>query len=139
MTVSKNDIVDIKNDNQRLSYYGKILRSTSLDELPSLVNIIKGEMTFVGPRPLLPEYLKYYSSKEIERHDVLPGITGWAQINGRNTISWKEKFEKDVWYVHNKSFYLDMRIIVRTIIKVLFRSDINKSENIIVEKFNGKN
>ena len=139
MYINKNKDVDTKKDNQRLNNYGKFLRSTSLDELPSLINILKGEMTFIGPRPLLTEYLELYSPEQLKRHNVLPGITGWAQVNGRNSISWKEKFIKDVWYVNNKSFYLDLKIILITIKKVILRLDINKSDQITIEKFNGRN
>lgn len=139
MYINKNKDVDTKKDNQRLNSYGKFLRSTSLDEIPSLINVLKGEMTFIGPRPLLTEYLELYSPEQLKRHNVLPGITGWAQVNGRNSISWKEKFIKDVWYVNNKSFYLDLKIIFITIKKVILRLDINKSDQIIAEKFNGRN
>ena len=139
MYINKNKDVDTKKDNQRLNSYGKFLRSTSLDEIPSLINVLKGEMTFIGPRPLLTEYLELYSPEQLKRHNVLPGITGWAQVNGRNSISWKEKFIKDVWYVNNKSFYLDLKIIFITIKKVIHRLDINKSDQIIAEKFNGRN
>ena len=139
MYLKKNKYVDTKKDNQRMNSYGKILRSTSLDELPSLINILKGEMTFIGPRPLLKEYLELYSPEQLKRHNVLPGITGWAQVNGRNSISWKEKFIKDVWYVNNKSFYLDLKIIFITIKKVILRHDINKNNQITAEKFNGRN
>ena len=139
MYINKNKDVDTKKDNQRLNSYGKFLRSTSLDEIPSLINVLKGEMTFIGPRPLLTEYLELYSPEQLKRHNVLPGITGWAQVNGRNSISWKEKFTKDVWYVNNKSFYLDLKIIFITIKKVILRLDINKSDQIIAEKFNGRN
>ncbi len=139
MYLNDNKDVDTKKDNQRLNSYGKFLRSTSLDELPSLINIIKGEMTFIGPRPLLTEYLELYSQEQLKRHNVLPGITGWAQINGRNSISWKEKFTKDVWYVNNKSLYLDLKIILITFKKVILRLDINKNNQITIEKFNGRN
>ena len=122
MYLNDNKDIDTKKDNQRLNSYGKFLRSTSLDELPSLINIIKGEMTFIGPRPLLTEYLELYSQEQLKRHNVLPGITGWAQINGRNSISWKEKFTKDVWYVNNKSLYLDLKIILITFKKVILPS-----------------
>ena len=104
MAILDTNKVDSKKNMARLSRYGKLLRSTSMDELPSIINVIKGEMAFIGPRPLLPEYLKYYSRQQVRRHEILPGITGWAQVNGRNNISWKEKFEKDVWYVDNKTF-----------------------------------
>ena len=139
MYLNDNKDVDTKKDNQRLNSCGKFLRSTSLDELPSLINIIKGEMTFIGPRPLLTEYLELYSQEQLKRHNVLPGITGWAQINGRNSISWKEKFTKDVWYVNNKSLYLDLKIILITFKKVILRLDINKNNQITIEKFNGRN
>ena len=139
MYLKEDKDVDTKKDNQRLNSYGKFLRSTSLDELPSLINVLKGEMTFIGPRPLLTEYLELYSPEQLKRHNVLPGITGWAQINGRNSISWKEKFIKDVWYVNNKTFYLDLKIILITIKKVILRLDINKNSQITIEKFNGRN
>ena len=139
MYLKEDEDVDTKKDIQRLNNYGKFLRSTSLDELPSLINILKGEMTFIGPRPLLTEYLELYSPEQLKRHNVLPGITGWAQINGRNSISWKEKFIKDVWYVNNKTFYLDLKIILITIKKVILRLDINKNSQITIEKFNGRN
>ena len=139
MYLKEDEDVDTKKDIQRLNSYGKFLRSTSLDELPSLINILKGEMTFIGPRPLLTEYLELYSSEQLKRHNVLPGITGWAQINGRNSISWKEKFIKDLWYVNNKTFYLDLKIILITIKKVILRLDINKNSQITIEKFNGRN
>ena len=113
-------------DEQRLTKFGKILRSTSLDELPELINVLKGDMTLVGPRPLLVEYKELYSERQFRRHEVYPGITGWAQINGRNAISWNERFELDVWYVDNISFLLDMKILVMTILKVIKRDGINE-------------
>ena len=112
-------------DELRLTKFGKLLRSTSLDELPSLWNVFKGEMSLVGPRPLLVEYLPLYSSKQARRHEVKPGITGWAQVNGRNAISWDEKFDLDVWYVDNQSIWLDIKIIYRTIKKVIMRDGIS--------------
>lgn len=124
-------------DDQRLVGIGKFIRSTSLDELPQLFNVLKGEMSFVGPRPLLTEYLELYNDKQKRRHDVKPGITGWAQVNGRNAISWEQKFEYDVWYVENQSFTLDMEILWMTFLKVLKRSDISSSTSTTMEKFTG--
>lgn len=112
-------------DAQRLTIFGRFLRSTSLDELPELWNVLKGDMSLVGPRPLLMEYLPLYSAEQARRHEVRPGITGWAQVNGRNAISWEEKFKLDVWYVDNQSFWLDIKIIFLTFKKVLFRDGIN--------------
>lgn len=126
-------------DEQRISPFGQFLRSTSIDELPELINVLKGDMSLVGPRPLLMEYLPLYSEEQKRRHDVRPGITGWAQINGRNAISWKKKFELDVWYVDNQSFCLDLKILVLTVLKVLKRSDINQAGRATVEPFNGNN
>jgi sugar transferase EpsL len=111
-------------DGERLTRFGRFLRSTSLDELPELWNVLKGEMSLVGPRPLLMEYLPHYSAEQARRHEVRPGITGWAQVNGRNALSWEEKFKLDVWYVDNRSFGLDARIMGRTILSVLNRSGI---------------
>ena len=113
------------------------LRKTSLDELPQLFNVLKGEMSFVGPRPLLIEYLKLYNSEQKKRHNVLPGITGWAQVNGRNAISWEEKFHYDVWYVEHRSFGLDMKILFLTFAKVFRQKDINATDTIPMEKFKG--
>jgi len=124
-------------DDQRGTRVGRILRQTSLDELPSFLNVLRGDMSLVGPRPLLSEYLPLYSFKEARRHDVKPGITGWAQINGRNTISWEEKFELDTWYVNNQSIYLDIKIMFLTVSKVLKREGINSSSNTTMEKFKG--
>ena len=126
-------------DNQRLTTFGKMLRSTSIDEIPELINVLKGDMSLVGPRPLLEEYLPIYNGVQKKRHDVLPGITGWAQINGRNTISWNEKFQLDAWYVDNWSLWLDFKIIFMTIYKVIKREGINQAENVTMEKFNGVN
>ncbi|MEP2770513.1 MAG: sugar transferase [Fulvivirga sp.] len=117
-------------DHKRLTKTGGLIRKFSLDELPQLINILKGEMSFVGPRPLLVQYLNYYTQEEQLRHDVLPGITGWAQINGRNSISWDEKLNLDIYYVHNKSFWLDFKILLLTIWKVLKGKDINAQEDI---------
>lgn len=126
-------------DDQRLTTFGKILRSTSLDELPELINVLKGEMSLVGPRPLLEEYLTIYNERQKRRHDVLPGMTGWAQVNGRNAISWSEKLNFDIWYVENWSIWLDIIIIFMTIYKVFKREGINQEGNATMEKFNGAN
>lgn len=122
---------------QRVTRFGRILRAISLDEILELVNVIKGEMSIVGPRPLLMQYLSRYSPDQARRHDVLPGITGWAQINGRNAITWEEKFLLDVWYVDNWSFWLDMKIILNTIWKVLLREGINEPGHISAGEFMG--
>jgi len=124
-------------DEQRLVGVGKFIRSTSLDELPQLFNVLKGQMSFVGPRPLLIEYLDLYNDKQKRRHEVKPGITGWAQVNGRNAISWEQKFEYDVWYVDNQSFWLDMKILWMTFLKVVKRSDISSSSSATMERFKG--
>ena len=124
-------------DTQRLTAFGRFLRSTSLDELPELWNVLKGEMSLVGPRPLLTEYLALYTSKQALRHDVRPGITGWAQVNGRNAISWDEKFKLDAWYVKNQSFVLDLRIVLMTIMNVLKKKDISHDGHVTMEKFQG--
>jgi len=124
-------------DEQRLKGVGKFIRSTSLDELPQLFNVIKGEMSFVGPRPLLIEYLPLYNQKQKKRHNVKPGITGWAQVNGRNAISWEQKFDYDVWYVDNQSFFLDIKILWLTFLKVIKRSDISSNSSVTMEKFQG--
>lgn len=124
-------------DEQRLKGIGKLIRSTSMDELPQLLNVLRGDMSFVGPRPLLVEYLPLYSVQQARRHEVKPGITGWAQVNGRNTISWEEKFEHDVWYVENQSFLLDMKILWMTFLKVLKRSDVSSNTSVSMEKFEG--
>lgn len=124
-------------DDQRLTPFGKFLRSTSLDELPELWNVLKGEMSLVGPRPLLIEYLPLYSSDQARRHETRPGVTGWAQINGRNAISWEEKFKLDVWYVDNQSLWLDIKILFLTIKKVLVRDGINAQGEATMGKFTG--
>jgi len=116
MTNDKDRTGKLLPDNMRLNRFGSFIRSLSLDELPQLINIIKGDMSFVGPRPLLPEYLSLYTEEQIRRHEVKPGITGWAQVNGRNSISWERKLELDVWYMENQSFALDMKIIFMTIV-----------------------
>ncbi|NTW69014.1 MAG: sugar transferase [Chlorobiaceae bacterium] len=124
-------------DNERLTRLGSILRSTSLDEFPALLNVLKGEMSLVGPRPLLMEYLPLYSEEQNRRHEVKPGITGWAQINGRNTITWEEKFRLDVWYVDNWSLWLDIKILGITFIKVFKRSGISQEGQATMEAFKG--
>jgi lipopolysaccharide/colanic/teichoic acid biosynthesis glycosyltransferase len=124
-------------DAQRLSGFGPFLRASSLDELPELWNVIKGDMSLVGPRPLLMEYLPLYTEEQARRHEVRPGITGWAQVNGRNTISWEEKFKLDVWYVENQSFFLDVKILALTILKVIKRDGISAQGEVSMTKFTG--
>jgi sugar transferase EpsL len=124
-------------DYLRLTQFGKLLRKYSLDELPQLYNVLKGDMSFVGPRPLLMEYLKFYTKQQAKRHDVRPGITGWAQVNGRNAITWEDKFRLDLWYVENQSFLLDMKILFLTAMKVCKSEGINQAGHVTVEKFNG--
>lgn len=124
-------------DVERLTPFGRFLRSASLDELPELFNILTGEMSLVGPRPLLMEYLPLYNARQAKRHNVRPGLTGWAQINGRNALSWEEKFELDVWYVENRSFWLDLKIICLTIKKVLVREGISAAGEATMPKFTG--
>ena len=137
MTNEKDANGNLLPDDKRLVGIGKFIRSTSLDELPQLFNVLKGEMSFVGPRPLLKEYLPLYNEKQKRRHDVKPGITGWAQVNGRNAISWEQKFDYDVWYVDNQSFLLDIKILWLTFLKVVKRSDISSSTSSTMEKFEG--
>jgi len=124
-------------DHQRLTNFGRFLRSTSLDELPELFNVLKGDMSLVGPRPLLMEYLDRYSPQQARRHEVRPGITGWTQINGRNGLTWEEKFKLDVWYVDNQSFFLDLKILAITIRKVIKREGINHPGQATMEEFKG--
>lgn len=126
-------------DEVRLTKFGKMLRSTSLDELPELINVLKGDMSLIGPRPLLVDYLPLYNENQIRRHNVLPGLTGWAQINGRNNLSWNEKFNLDVWYVDNWSLILDIKIFFLTIYKVFKREGISQDGNVTMERFNGFN
>ena len=137
MTNEKDANGNLLPDDKRLVGIGKFIRSTSLDELPQLFNVLKGEMSFVGPRPLLEEYLPLYNEKQKRRHDVKPGITGWAQVNGRNAISWEQKFDYDVWYVDNQSFWLDIKILWLTFLKVVKRSDISSGTSSTMEKFTG--
>ena len=126
-------------DADRLTRVGKFVRSTSIDELPQLINVLKGDMSLIGPRPLLPQYLPLYSAEQARRHEVRPGITGWAQCHGRNAITWTEKFKLDVWYVDNISLWTDIKVIFITVIKVLKRADINMSANDTMEDFDGTN
>ena len=124
-------------DDQRLTKFGKFLRSTSLDELPELFNVLKGDMSIVGPRPLLIQYLPLYDTEQARRHDVLPGITGWAQVNGRNAINWQEKFKLDVWYVDHWTFWLDLKILALSLVKVLKREGISQPGQATAEPFRG--
>lgn len=130
---------NLLSDNERVTKFGSFLRSFSLDELPELINILKGDMSLVGPRALLVQYLGLYNDEQIRRHEVLPGLTGWAQINGRNSITWSEKFKLDVWYVDNWSLWLDIKIFFLTFWKVIKREGINQSESVTMEYFNGSN
>jgi lipopolysaccharide/colanic/teichoic acid biosynthesis glycosyltransferase len=135
------DAVDKKGnqlpDDQRMTSFGGFLRSASLDELPGLFNVLKGDMSLVGPRPLLVQYLPLYNKKQARRHNVRPGITGWAQVNGRNAISWEQKFSFDVWYVENKSFWLDFKILLLTVKKVFVREGISADGHVTIEPFKG--
>ena len=137
MTDEKDEKGKLLPDSQRLTKFGKFLRSTSLDELPELINILKGDMSIVGPRPLLVEYLKLYNEEQKHRHDVRPGLTGLAQTSGRNAITWEEKFEKDIEYVHNISFIGDVKIIIKTAIKVFKREGISGTNSDTMQKFEG--
>ncbi len=139
MTDARDEHGNLLPDSERLTVIGKFVRKTSIDEIPQLWNVLTGSMSLIGPRPLLPEYLKIYTKNQARRHDVKPGITGWAQVNGRNAISWTKKFEYDVWYVENLSFFLDMKIILKTIKKVLISEGINTQNMATTEPFNGKN
>jgi undecaprenyl phosphate N,N'-diacetylbacillosamine 1-phosphate transferase len=137
MTDEKDENGELLPNHIRLTKFGRILRATSLDELPELFNILKGDMSIIGPRPLLIEYLPLYNDKQKHRHDVRPGLSGLAQVNGRNAISWEEKFDYDVEYVDNISFLLDLKLIVQTFLKVFKSEGVNKSENVTMEKFKG--
>lgn len=130
---------DLLPDEKRLTNVGKFLRSTSMDELPQLINVLKGDMALIGPSPLLPQYLPLYDKEQARRHEVRPGITGWAQVNGRNAISWTKKFELDVWYVDHCSFLLDLKIILLTIKKVFVREGISSETSATMEYFTGNN
>ncbi len=139
MTDERDSLGELLPDEDRLTTIGKFVRSTSIDELPQFFNVLKGDMSLIGPRPLLIKYLPLYSKEQMRRHDVKPGITGWAQCHGRNAISWKQKFEYDVWYVDNCSLLTDLKIILITIKKVICRKDINQENNATIESFNGHN
>ncbi|MEZ4779871.1 MAG: sugar transferase [Flavobacteriaceae bacterium] len=137
MNDKKDEFGQLLPDAERLTAFGKFIRSTSIDEIPQLINVIKGDMSIVGPRPLLPEYLPLYNDFQYRRHMVKPGITGWAQVNGRNAISWKEKFELDIFYVQNVTFALDFKILIKTLQKVFKRSDITTQNQATAERFKG--
>lgn len=139
MTDEKNEKGELLPVSKRITKVGKVIRSLSLDELPQFFNVLKGDMSLIGPRPLLVQYLNLYSYYQARRHEVRPGITGWAQVNGRNTISWKQKFELDVWYVDHISFLLDLKIIWFTFKKVISRADVNSSNAATMPTFNGNN
>jgi sugar transferase EpsL len=139
MTDKRDLAGDLLPDEQRLVPFGRFLRSTSLDELPELFNVLKGDMSLVGPRPLLMDYLSLYNDRQARRHEVRPGITGWAQINGRNALSWEEKFELDVWYVDNQSLWLDIKILFKTVLQVLKRDGISHGEDATMPRFKGSN
>ena len=130
---------NLLSDDKRLTGFGKFVRKTSLDEIPQLLNVIKGDMSLIGPRPLLPEYLPLYNIIQKRRHEANPGITGWAQVNGRNAISWKMKFEFDVWYIDNISFLLDIKILFLTLKKVIIKEGINSGKSVTMEYFTGNN
>ncbi|TAJ77011.1 MAG: sugar transferase [Gallionellaceae bacterium] len=137
MTDARDENGNLLHDKDRLPRFGQFLRASSLDELPELLNVLKGEMSLVGPRPLLVEYLPLYSTEQARRHEARPGITGWAQVNGRNAISWEEKFKLDVWYVDNRSFWLDVKILWLTVWRVVRRTDISQEGHVTMEKFRG--
>jgi len=127
----------LKSDGERLTKFGKFLRSTSLDELPGLWSVLKSDMSLVGPRPLLVEYLPLYSTKQVRRHEIKPGVTGWTQVNGRNSIGWEEKFDLDVWYVDNQSIWLDIKILWLTVKKVILRDGVSQNNHVTMDKFKG--
>ena len=137
MNDKKDSLGNLLSDEQRLTKIGSFVRKTSIDEIPQLFNVLKGDMSLIGPRPLLPEYLPLYNEMQKKRHEVKPGITGWAQINGRNAISWQQKFEYDEWYVENISFKLDCKILFCTLKKVIIRKDINLNNQVSSEYFMG--
>ena len=139
MNDRRDEVGDLLPDAQRLTPVGKFIRKTSLDELPQLINVLKGEMSLVGPRPLLMEYLSLYSTEQARRHLVRPGITGWAQVNGRNALSWSEKFRFDCWYVDHQSFLLDMKILLLTVVRVLRAQGISGEGSVTMTKFDGNN
>lgn len=137
MTDDRDESGNLLPDENRLKGIGKFVRKTSLDELPQLINVLKGDMSFVGPRPLLIEYLPLYNAQQRRRHDVKPGITGWAQVNGRNAIRWEKKFAYDTWYVEHVSFFLDIKILLLTVLKVLRAEGISSDQSVTMEKFKG--
>lgn len=137
MTGQRDERGELLPDAERLSRFGRFLRASSLDELPALWNVLKGDMSLVGPRPLLIEYLPLYSDEQNRRHNIRPGVTGWAQVNGRNRLSWQKKFEMDVWYVDNQSFFLDIKILCLTLVRVFQRRDITQEGHATMEKFRG--
>ena len=139
MTDAKDSEGNLLPDSERLTATGRFVRKTSVDEIPQLINVVKGDMSLVGPRPLLPEYLELYNPRQQKRHKVRPGITGWAQVNGRNAISWNKKLELDVWYVENLSFLLDLKILWKTFLKVVKSEGINTANMATTEPFNGNN
>lgn len=139
MTDERDEKGELLPDEQRITKVGKFVRSTSIDELPQLINVLKGDMALIGPRPLLPQYLPLYNKQQARRHEVRPGITGWAQANGRNAISWSKKFDLDVWYVDHCSLMLDLKIILITIKKVFLREGISQDGQATIEPFNGNN
>jgi sugar transferase EpsL len=138
MTDARGASGELLPDDLRLTRFGRFLRSTSLDELPELINVLKGDMSLVGPRPLLMQYLERYTPDQARRHEAKPGITGWAQVNGRNAITWEEKFSLDVWYVDHQSFWLDIKIIFMTVWKIFKREGINQAGQATMEEFKGK-
>ncbi|MBB4832133.1 sugar transferase EpsL [Staphylococcus hominis] len=137
MTDERDDKGQLLSNSERMTDFGRIVRKTSIDEIPQLINVLKGDISLVGPRPLLMEYLPLYNEEQKKRHDVKPGITGWAQINGRNAITWEQKFKLDLWYVQNQSIKLDIYILYKTILNVLKRKDINASETVSMKRFEG--
>ncbi|MDO7283906.1 sugar transferase [Shouchella clausii] len=139
MTEKRDEMGVLLPDEKRLTKLGRVLRKLSVDELPQLINVIRGDLSLVGPRPLLVEYLELYSPKQARRHNVKPGITGWAQVNGRNGISWEEKLDLDVWYVDNQSLWLDFKILALTIIKIFKTEDVNAKGHATTKKFEGSN
>lgn len=139
MTNAKDSQGNLLPDSERLPRFGQLLRSTSLDELPELFNVIKGDMSLVGPRPLLMKYLERYTPEQMRRHEVRPGITGWAQVNGRNNVPWEERFAMDVWYVDNRTLLLDIKILWLTVMKVIKRSDVSQEGHATMTEFTGAN
>jgi sugar transferase EpsL len=137
MTEARSGLGDLLSDEKRITNFGQLLRQFSLDELPELFNVIKGEMSLVGPRPLLMEYLDLYTAEQMRRHEVKPGITGWTQVNGRNHLSWEEKFALDIWYVENQSFWLDLKILFLTVFKIVKREGVNQPGHVTMQPFSG--